>query len=75
MPAYSDTTNTSLPLYEHPLDELKSLASKWKFEDIYSEEFALGLDQKNVYPSSRNKFYYPKVKDLPNSNIISTFIF
>lgn len=70
MPAYSDLDNPHFQTYKHPLDELNSLASKWQIEDIYSEEFARELDLRNVYPSNRNKFYYPKLKDLPTGNLI-----
>ena len=66
MPAYSDISNGSLPAYRHPIDELKSLASSWQIEDFYSEEFSIQLDKKEVVPSFRDKFYYPKLKDLPN---------
>ncbi len=47
----------------HPIDELKSQAKKWNL-DIYSETFAKELDEKNIYPTYRDEFHYPKLKNL-----------
>lgn len=48
----------------HPIDELQKLATEWNI-DLFSEEFSVKIDEKNVYPINRDKFYYPKIKDLP----------
>lgn len=52
----------------HPFEHLKNLATKWNL-DVYSDEFALMLDERNVWPHQRNKFFYPKIKDLPDSDL------
>jgi hypothetical protein len=52
----------------HPIEFLKELATKWNM-DVHSEEFSKELDQRKLWPNYREKFYYPKVKDLPNSKI------
>ncbi len=46
-----------------PLDELKSIAKKFDCS-LLSEEFSLKLDQSNLYPTHRNKFHYPKLKNV-----------
>lgn len=48
----------------HPIDELKKLSTEWNV-DLFSEEFSHLIDEKNIYPMNRDKFYYPKIKDLP----------
>jgi hypothetical protein len=72
MPANSNSTtvvNTEEQVVKakHPLEQLKDLATQWKL-DIYSEEFAQELDKRNLWPTNRDNFFYPKVKDIPNSN-------
>lgn len=38
-------------------------------KDIYSEAFALELDSKKVFPSFRERFHYPLIKDLPEVDL------
>lgn len=33
--------------------------------NVYEEEFALALDQEDILAKFRDKFEYPKMKDLP----------
>mgnify|MGYP001810350347 CR=1 FL=1 len=47
----------------HPLNKLIDLAKKWNLE-LTSKEFAQRLDNENIWPTHREKFYYPKLKDL-----------
>lgn len=54
--------------FVHPLDTLSSLASDWCI-DLSSEQFAAELDKRNIYPCNRDKFCYPKLKDLPSSRV------
>ncbi len=54
--------------FAHPFDKLKSLASEWNL-DVYSKEFADQVDKRKLWPCLRDKFYYPKVKDLPNVDL------
>ena len=54
--------------YKHPFNKLEDLAAKWKL-DVYSEDFAKELDNRNIWPSMREEFHYPKIKDLPNVDI------
>lgn len=49
---------------QHPFELLENLSSIWKL-DVYSDEFASRLDKKNIWPCLRDKFFYPKLKDLP----------
>ena len=71
MPAYSEISeimkedsNALLdPKKPHPIITLKNLSEQWKL-DLYSEAFSLELDDKNLWPHFREKFYYPKLKDL-----------
>ena len=67
MPAYLDKNENFVDpeLQIGHLEELKDLAKKWNL-DFYSEEFARALDKNRICPSFREKFYYPKLKDLPN---------
>ena len=58
----------------HPLELLKNLATSWKINDIYSIEFANELDKKNLWPHNRDKYFYPKVKDLPKGKRICLVI-
>ncbi len=53
---------------EHPVDELKKLAAKWSL-DFNSEAFANELDKRNIYPINRDKFYYPKICELPKVDL------
>lgn len=72
MPAYlnqliefegaSNDLNQNLPELA-PIDVLKSLSYKWN-TDLYSQEFSVLLDSSNIWPNYREKFYYPKLKDL-----------
>jgi len=48
----------------HPFETLANLASEWGL-DVYSDEFAAELDKRQIWPCLRDKFHYPKVKDLP----------
>jgi kynureninase len=52
----------------HPFEYLCYLAKQWNV-DVYSEEFSLRLDKNNLWPSCREKFHYPKLKDLPNVDL------
>lgn len=54
---------------EHPIDELINYAKEWNNLDFLSTEFANELDIQNVYPINRDQFLYPKIKDLPNSDL------
>lgn len=54
--------------FVHPMDTLRSLASEWNI-DVSSDRFAAEMDQRNIYPCNRDKFCYPKLKDLPSSKI------
>ncbi|CAF0890984.1 unnamed protein product [Brachionus calyciflorus] len=53
----NDSTET------HPFCSLDALANEWNL-DLFSEEFSLELDKRNIWPSNRDKFHYPKLKDL-----------
>jgi hypothetical protein len=55
--------NLSAKTSIHPLEQLRDLANNWNI-DLYSSEFANKLDQENVWPHLREKFHYPKLKDL-----------
>jgi hypothetical protein len=50
-----------------PEEQLHKLANKWNI-DYYSKEFALKLDQSNLWTTYRDRFYYPKIIDLPKGN-------
>ena len=68
MPAYLDTliNEECVPDINNnlaPIDELNKLANKWKL-NIFTEEFSNQLDNSNLWPNLRNKFCYPKLKDL-----------
>ena len=52
--------------FSHPSEVLHHLANKWNLT-IFSEDFAKSLDDCAIWPSYRNEFYYPKLKDLPPS--------
>ena len=69
MPAYLNKTENGVDqgLQTDHLEELKDLAKKWNL-DIYSEEFSQELDKSRICPSFRERFYYPKLKDLPNGS-------
>jgi hypothetical protein len=47
-----------------PKRKLKALAKLWAME-LFSEEFSKELDKKNILPTYRDHFYYPKLKELP----------
>jgi len=68
MPAYVDKNgniiDVSSPNADHHLDEMKELSKKSSL-DFYSEEFSVELDKSRFMPSFREKFYYPKIRDLP----------
>lgn len=55
-------------LNSHPFDILKNFATLWNL-DVFSEEFSTQLDKRNIWPSLREKFFYPKIKDLPNVDL------
>jgi hypothetical protein len=66
MPAYFDSADNLPEINEtSPSSQLKYLAEKWKM-NIYSEEFSHQLDKCNYWPHYRERFHYPKLKDLPN---------
>lgn len=65
MPAYYNPNNNTLPSNIHPIDELKTLAASWDINDIFTEEFSIQIDKKNVFPCFRDLFYIPMLKDLP----------
>ena len=50
--------------YKHPFNKLEDLAASWNL-DVYSDDFAKELDNRKIWPSMRDKFHYPKIKDLP----------
>lgn len=58
-----DQKAKSLNISAHPLEQLKDLANNWNI-DLYSSEFATKLDKQNIWPHSREKFHYPRLKDL-----------
>jgi hypothetical protein len=63
----NDSNNNNINNTENnndPLNELKQLADQWNI-DFYSQEFAIALDKSNIWPTYRDRFYYPKMKDLP----------
>jgi hypothetical protein len=68
MPAYFDKNGNTIvdssSMPDHHLEEMKELSKKCNL-DFYSEEFSLELDKSRFMPSFREKFYYPKIKDLP----------
>ena len=57
----------SLNDQEHPMDKLKHLANEWDI-DIYAEDFAKKLDE--LWPTNRDKFFYPKLKSLTKGKVI-----
>ena len=48
----------------HPSLVLKKLSRTLNCS-MLSEEFALKLDQLDIWPNQRSKFLYPKLKNLP----------
>ena len=52
----------------HPFDELKSLSVQLDL-DVYSEEFSEEIDRRQIYPTYRERFYYPKLRDLPKVDL------
>lgn len=50
--------------HEHPFEKLKSFADACNL-DVYSEAFAQELDKRKMWPCLRDKFFYPKIKELP----------
>ena len=52
----------------NPEQELYELSKKWDV-DIYSKEFAIKLDASELWPTYRDKFFYPKIKDLPKTDL------
>ena len=75
MPAYSDLIANNASHNSHPINELISLARLWQINDIHTEKFAIELDARKVFPSFRERFYYPILKDLPDGNFKSFKIF
>lgn len=53
---------------KHPIEYLKKLSTSWNL-DIYSEEFSKKLDDSNLWPCHRDKFFYPKIKELPHVDL------
>ncbi len=49
--------------HPHPIEKLTELANDWNM-DLYSKEFSEELDNSGIWPHYREKFYYPKLKDL-----------
>ena len=66
MPAYLDNNGNYIDSSKTPghLEEIKELSKKCNL-DFYSEEFSIELDKGRFMPSFREKFCYPKIKDLP----------
>jgi kynureninase len=64
----SDSSTDESWVLVHPIDELKTLANKWSI-DLASASFATEMDTRNIYPCNRDKFCYPKLKDLPASRV------
>ena len=52
----------------HPFEELKSIAAQLGL-DVFSEEFSEDIDRRHIYPTHRERFYYPKLKDLPKVDL------
>jgi hypothetical protein len=50
--------------FKEPIEILKKLADEWNI-DFYSKTFALKLDQSNLWPTYKDRFYYPKLKYQP----------
>jgi hypothetical protein len=53
-----------------PLEVLTELANHWKFQ-ANRREFALKLDECNLWPTYREKFEIPKLRRLPKGNEIN----
>jgi kynureninase len=51
-----------------PEEQLYEYSKKWGV-DIYSKEFAIKLDESKLWPTYRDKFFYPKLKDLPPTDL------
>ena len=67
MPAYLDKNGNNIEVISGTPDhlaEMKEMSNKWNM-DFYSEEFSIELDKRRFMPSFREKFCYPKIKDLP----------
>jgi hypothetical protein len=60
-------TPTTTKLEGHPIELLIKLAKKLNL-DLNSKEFAVKLDESNLWPSYRERFFYPKIKDLPKGD-------
>ena len=54
---------------EHPVEELKKLATNWNL-NFNSEIYAKELDKRNVYPTNRGRFHYPKMCELPKVDML-----
>lgn len=67
MPAYLDIENSLTLNDSEPIDFLKALSNKVNL-DLFSEEFSIELDKQNIWPCHRDRFCYPKLKELPNGN-------
>ena len=64
MPIPEESNELGHTIVIEPLNELKNLANKLNV-DLWTEEFSRIVDLMSLWPSLRNKFHYPKLKDLP----------
>ncbi|KAG8231946.1 hypothetical protein J437_LFUL008866 [Ladona fulva] len=53
---------------EHPSVTLRNLAKKWGV-DVESDEFVKNMDDQDPLRDYRAKFCYPKMKDLPHTDL------
>ena len=51
-----------------PEKTLSELSVEWNV-DVYSKEFSTRLDESGLWPTHRDKFFYPKLKDLPKTDL------
>ena len=51
---------------DHPAQILKTRAEEAQL-DVWSEAFARFMDKQDQLQGFRDKFHYPKMKELPNS--------
>lgn len=56
--------------YSHPIEVFIELSNLWNLNP-FSKEFSIQLDKSNIWPTYRDRFYYPKLKDLTPVNLNS----
>lgn len=54
----------------HPFELLTNLANEWNM-NVFSEEFSSELDKRALWPHYRERFHYPKAKDLSKGMSVS----